>query len=78
MAPSTLAFVEPSVLRWARVSINLTPVAAARRMQVPDTRVVEWESGAAQPTIAQLRKAAAVYKRPLAVFFLPAPRMAST
>jgi Predicted Zn peptidase len=73
VASSTPAFVEPSVLRWARESISLTPVAAARRMQVPDTRVIEWETGAARPTIAQLRKAATVYKRPLAVFFLPAP-----
>jgi Zn-dependent peptidase ImmA (M78 family) len=35
--------------------------------------VDEWEAGTVRPTIAQLRKAAAAYKRPLAFFFLPAP-----
>jgi Zn-dependent peptidase ImmA (M78 family) len=59
------------VLRWARESIDLTPVAAARKIGVPDDRVAAWESGDTQPTIAQLRKTAAVYKRSLGVFFLP-------
>jgi transcriptional regulator with XRE-family HTH domain len=59
------------VLRWARESIGLVPVAAARKIGVPDGRVAEWEAGTAMPTIAQLRKAADVYKRPLGVFFLP-------
>ncbi len=73
MPASPPALVEPSVLRWARESIDLTPIAAARKIGVPDGRVQAWESGAAQPTIAQIRKAAEVYKRSLAVFFLPAP-----
>lgn len=73
MPASLPALVEPSVLRWARESIDLTPVAAARKIGVPDDRVQAWESGQVPPTIAQLRKAAEVYKRSLAVFFLPAP-----
>lgn len=73
MAQSIAALVEPAVMRWARTSIGLTPVAAARKIGVPDTRVDEWEAGSTQPTIAQVRKAATVYKRPLGVFFLPEP-----
>lgn len=73
MAKSIPALVEPSVLRWARETVGLIPVAAARKIGVPDNRVDEWESGVTQPTIAQLRKAAEVYKRTLAVFFLPEP-----
>jgi Zn-dependent peptidase ImmA (M78 family)/transcriptional regulator with XRE-family HTH domain len=73
MAASIPALVEPSVLRWARESIDLTPVAAARKIGVPDDRVAAWESGEEQPTIAQLRKAAAVYRRSLGVFFLAVP-----
>ena len=74
MARSIPAMVEPSLLRWARESIDLTPVAAARKIGVPDDRVAAWESGdGSQPTIAQLRKAAKVYRRSLGVFFLPAP-----
>ncbi len=73
MSPSIQAFVEPSVLRWARESIGLTPLAAARKIHVPDGRVEQWERGERRPTIAQLRVAARVYKRPLGVFFLPEP-----
>lgn len=73
MAKSVQALVERSVLRWARESIGLVPVAAARKIGVPDDRVAAWESGEATPTVAQLRKAAEAYKRPLAVFFLPEP-----
>lgn len=73
MAASVPALVEPAVLRWARQSIGLTPLAAARKIGVPDDRVERWEAGEQQPTIAQLRSAAAVYKRSLAVFFLSEP-----
>jgi Zn-dependent peptidase ImmA (M78 family)/DNA-binding transcriptional regulator YiaG len=73
VATSTSALVEPSVLRWARESVNLSPVAAARKMQLPEDRVEQWEAGTSAPTIAQLRKAADVYKRPLGVFFLSRP-----
>lgn len=71
MSASIPALVEPTVLRWARESIGLTPLAAARKIHVPEGRVEEWERGEIQPTVAQLRSAATVYKRPLGVFFLP-------
>jgi Zn-dependent peptidase ImmA (M78 family)/transcriptional regulator with XRE-family HTH domain len=73
MPSSIPAPVEISVLRWARESCGLTPLAAARKLNLPDDRVEAWETGAAVPTIAQLRKAAEVYKRSLAVFFLSEP-----
>jgi Zn-dependent peptidase ImmA (M78 family) len=73
VAKSIPALVEPSVLRWARETVGLIPVAAARKIGVADDRVEQWETGEVSPTIPQLRKAAEVYKRPLAVFFLPEP-----
>jgi Zn-dependent peptidase ImmA (M78 family) len=73
MAASIPALVEPSVLQWARESIDLTALAAARKIGVPDDRVAAWESGEAQPTIAQIRKAAVVYRRSLGVLFLSEP-----
>lgn len=73
MAASIPALVEPLVLRWARESVGLSQLAAARKLGVPDDRVDEWEGGQTQPTISQLRKAATVYKRPLGVFFLAQP-----
>lgn len=71
--PSITALVEPSLLIWARRSANLEPLAAARKIGVPEDLVDEWEGGRAKPTVAQLRKAAEVYRRPLGVFYLPEP-----
>lgn len=73
MARTAEALVEASVLLWARTSIHYDVAAAAKRAAVSVEKLESWESGAAKPTIAQLRKLAEVYKRPLAVFFLPAP-----
>lgn len=70
---SIVAYVKPELLAWARGSAHLEPVAAARKIGVPDDRVDAWESGDARPTVAQLRKAANVYHRSLAVFYLPEP-----
>jgi Zn-dependent peptidase ImmA (M78 family) len=73
MATGPLAHIAPELLVWARESINLTVEEAADRMDVPAHRLSVWETGKELPTIVQLRKAAAVYKRPLAAFFLPRP-----
>ena len=70
---SVKALVEPELLTWARRTANLEPLAAARKIKVPDGRVEEWESGDRAPTIAELRRAGEVYNRPLGVFFLPEP-----
>lgn len=71
--PSITALVEPVLLAWARKTANLEPLAAARKIGVPEGRIEEWEAGNSRPTIAQLREAARVYRRPLGVFFLPEP-----
>lgn len=73
MAGALKAIVKPALLSWARESANLEPVAAARKIKVADDRVEQWESGEVAPTIAELRRAAAVYNRSLGVFFLPEP-----
>jgi Zn-dependent peptidase ImmA (M78 family)/transcriptional regulator with XRE-family HTH domain len=73
LVASITALVEPALLEWARRSANLEPLAAARKINVPDDRITEWESGDRAPTIAELRRAAAVYNRALGVFFLPEP-----
>jgi len=75
MAKQIKALVKPSVLKWARESLNLPLPDAAKKIGVKVSKLSEWESesGEACPTIGQLRKAANVYKRPLAVFFLSEP-----
>jgi Zn-dependent peptidase ImmA (M78 family) len=70
---SVKALVEPELLTWARRTANLEPLAAERKINVPEGRVEEWESGERAPTIAELRRAGEVYNRPLGVFFLPEP-----
>ncbi|MCC6222494.1 MAG: ImmA/IrrE family metallo-endopeptidase [Thermoleophilia bacterium] len=73
MARTPLARINPALLAWGRTSIGLSLEDAARRVGVPEARLRSWESGESAPTVAQLRKAAHVYRRPLAVFYLPEP-----
>jgi hypothetical protein len=56
MAKSIPALVEPTMLRWARVPIDLPAIAASRKLDLPDDRVAAWEAGDERPTVAQLRK----------------------
>lgn len=67
------AIVKPELLRWAREAAGLLQEDAAKKVQVKPERLEGWESGELRPTIKQLRKLAQIYKRPLAVFYLPAP-----
>lgn len=69
-----VAGIQPEVMRWARLSIGLTVSDVAVRMKRSTQDIEAWESGAALPSYPQLEKLAyQIYKRPLAVFFLPAP-----
>jgi transcriptional regulator with XRE-family HTH domain len=71
--PSYRANVKPELLRWAGETIGLSPERAADRLSVQVDRLLAWESGESAPTVNQLRNAANVYKRPLAVFFFQSP-----
>jgi Zn-dependent peptidase ImmA (M78 family) len=46
---------------------------AARKAAVKEEKLKSWEDGTEQPTIKQLRTLGEIYRRPLAVFFLPDP-----
>lgn len=73
--PTPRANIEPSLLRWARESIGYSLAEAATKIKPTGgvERLEAWEAGDDAPTVAQLRKIAEVYRRPLAVFFLPEP-----
>src|ERR1700719_2416180 len=73
MARSIPALVKPALLVWARERAGLKPEQAAVKMQLDSNTLRNWEGGAEQPSIAQVRKLGEVYKRPLAVFFLQEP-----
>jgi len=64
----------PAVLRWAREGLGLSVEEVAERIGRPAEIVREWESGTSHPTFNQLETLAnSVFKRPVAVFFFPAP-----
>lgn len=65
------ATVRGALLAWARNSAGYDVSAAAAKLGVDPQLVEAWESDQDQPSIPQLRKAAGLYKRPLAVFYLP-------
>jgi len=72
MAPrSVIALPNPELLVWARESVGLDHENVANRLRVQAETIQLWEGGTEKPTLAQLRRLADIYKRPLAVFYLP-------
>src|SRR5216683_7436575 len=70
---SVKADVTPRILQWARESLDLTvEEVAAKLRRSPDT-IRRWESGKEAPSVTALERMATLYKRPLAVFYLPEP-----
>ena len=66
--------VQPTLLSWARESAHLSLDDVAAAFKKPVYEIEAWESGAKSPSYAQLEKLAySLYKRPLAIFFLPTP-----
>ena len=70
--PRQLARINPAMAEWARRTANVSVDKAAKRAGVKPEVLLAWETGAAQPTIRQLREIAKLYHRPLAAFYLPA------
>jgi transcriptional regulator with XRE-family HTH domain len=71
MAASLAAPINPNLLVWARETAGYSVEAAAAKLGLKPEKLDAIEHGDPQPSFAQLKKAADVYKRPLAVFFLP-------
>lgn len=69
-----LAAVSPKVLKWARTSLGLDLYEVSHELGKNIELVEGWERGDGSPTYAQLEKLAyTVYKRPMAMFFMPEP-----
>ncbi|MBK8233376.1 MAG: ImmA/IrrE family metallo-endopeptidase [Candidatus Eisenbacteria bacterium] len=73
MPKPTRVPITPEVLTWAIESSGLTPPALAARLHVEASRVAEWLSGAARPTVTEFRRLAKLLRRPTATFFLNSP-----
>ena len=63
----------PAVIGWARTALNIDVDRAAKRADVSEDVLLAFENGTQSPTLSQLRELAALYKRPVALFFLPVP-----
>jgi Zn-dependent peptidase ImmA (M78 family)/DNA-binding XRE family transcriptional regulator len=61
----------PALLAWARKSAGMSLEVAAKKVKIKPDQLQSWEEGNSRPSIPQLRKLAATYRRPLAVFYLP-------
>ena len=75
MAPRVKALVTPALITWARDTAGFSIAEAADKLGLDAEKLTAWENDAdeATPSIPQLRKLAALFKRPLAVFYLPEP-----
>jgi transcriptional regulator with XRE-family HTH domain len=67
------ALITPVLLVWARETAGFDIPTAAKKIGVHPDRLAGWEQAQRRPSIPQLRKLANVYKRPIAVFYLPEP-----
>ena len=75
MATRVKALITPALISWARETAGFSLAEAAERLKISDEQLASWESPdhEASPSIPQLRKLATLFKRPLAVFYLPEP-----
>lgn len=74
MAKSVKALITPEVLKWARERrIRLEIDYAAKRLKIKSEDLEAWENGTEQPTFAQLKKIAKLYKTHISIFYLSEP-----
>jgi Zn-dependent peptidase ImmA (M78 family)/DNA-binding transcriptional regulator YiaG len=76
MAARVKAHVNPALITWARETAGFsTPAEAAAQLKVEEAQLAAWEdlTSEEKPSIPQLRKLAALFRRPLAVFYMAEP-----
>ena len=74
MAKTVKASITPEVLKWAREKrFQLEIGYAAKKLNVKPEQLAAWEAGTDQPTFAQLKKIAKLYKTHLSIFYLSEP-----
>ena len=74
MAKSVKALITPEVLKWARERrIRLEIDHAAKKLKIESERLEAWENGTEQPTFAQLKNIAKLYKTHISIFYLSEP-----
>ncbi len=68
--PRVNAHANPQVLVWAREERGFEVKEAAKKIRIKEDKLQRAESGEEPLTFPQLRRAAWVYRRPTAIFFL--------
>lgn len=72
--PQRATAINSALLVWARERAGLSVQDVADRLGRDPSVIEGWEAGASAPTYGQLEKLAeAIYRRPVALFFLPEP-----
>lgn len=71
MSAKVYAIVKPELLRWARETAGFSVEEAAKKADITHRLLLDCERGKTRLTINQLRKLSTIYKRPLALFYLP-------
>ena len=73
MTASPKALVEAPVIKWMRTSSGYSLDDLAHKLGTSHNTVRAWEDGEELPSMAQVRKLAGVYKRPISDLFLMQP-----
>ncbi len=72
---SPLADINPAVFKWLRESSGWTIPEVAKRLNTSDAVIQAIEAGERKPTLRQLKELTTAFRRPLAAFFLPQPKV---
>ncbi|WP_083875878.1 ImmA/IrrE family metallo-endopeptidase [Caenispirillum salinarum] len=67
------ALITPAMISWARERAGLSCGDFASKLNVPDEKILAWESGDARPTFKQAEKIASVTHVPFGALFLDHP-----
>ncbi len=69
----TDAFVTPEVIAWALRRAGMTDAAAAKRVKVPESRLIAWHLGKSRPTLSEAESLAHALHIPFGFLFLSRP-----
>ncbi len=69
----TDAFVTPEVIAWALRRAGMTDAAAAKRVKVPESRLIAWQLGKSRPTLSEAESLAHALHIPFGFLFLSRP-----
>ena len=73
MARGVKITIENSVLIWAREAIGYSLEKAAAKAEIGQKVLENWEKAPCEISLADIKKVAKAYKRPISFFFLPSP-----